>query len=237
MKRLKLTALLTLLFLFGQGQTKTFIDQPFMEVTGSADTLITPNEIYIKISISEKDTKDRTSVEDLELKMYNALKALSIDVDKNLTTSDMASNFKFYLLKSKDVMKSKQYILKVNDAVTASKVFIELENLGISNTAIDRVDHSDLEAIKNQMRTKAVENAKARATALTKPLNQTLGAAIYIADNEAYNTNINQYRANLNEVVVVGYGAQRGLATDLPKIDFEKIKVATNINVKFILNP
>ncbi len=237
MKRLKLTALLTLLFLFGQGQTKTFIDQPFMEVTGSADTLITPDEIYIKISISEKDTKDRTSVEDLELKMYNALKALSIDVDKNLTTSDMASNFKFYLLKSKDVMKSKQYILKVNDAVTASKVFIELENLGISNTAIDRVDHSDLEAIKNQMRTKAVENAKARANALTKPLNQTLGAAIYIADNEAYNTNINQYRANLNEVVVVGYGAQRGLATDLPKIDFEKIKVATNINVKFILNP
>jgi uncharacterized protein len=117
-------------------QTKNYIDQPYLEISGSADTLVTPNEIYIKIVISEKDTKDRTSLEELELKMYDALKALGIPVDNSLTTSDMASNFKFYFLKSKDVMKSKQYILKVGDAVTASKVFIELENLGVSNTQL-----------------------------------------------------------------------------------------------------
>jgi uncharacterized protein len=149
------------------------------------------------------DTKDRTSVEELEQKMYDALKAAGIDVDKNLTTSDMASNFKFYFLRSKDVMKSKQYVLKIGDAVTASKVFIELENLGISNTSIDRVDYSDLESIKSQMRSKAVENAKARAVALTKPLNQTVGAAIHISDLEVNNMG-NQFRGQLQEVVLVG---------------------------------
>lgn len=234
MKRIKLTALFVLTFLLGQAQTKNFLDQPYLEVAGSADTLVTPNEIYIKIIISEKDTRDRTSVEELELKMYNALKALGIDVDKNLSTSDMASNFKFYFLRSKDVMKSKQYILRVGDAVTASKVFIELENLGISNTSIDRVDHSDLESIKNQMRSKAVENARARAVALTKPLNQTVGAAIHIADNEVYNMS-NPLRGRLEEVVVVGYGVKKQAGVELPKIEFEKIKVATNINVKFVL--
>jgi len=234
MKRLKLTALFIFTFLVGQTQTKNFLDQPYLEVAGSADTLVIPNEIYIKILISEKDTKDRTSVEELELKMYNALKSLGIDVDKNLTTSDMGSNFKFYFLRSKDVMKSKQYIIKVGDAVTASKVFIELENLGISNTSIDRVDHSDLENIKNQMRSRAVENAKARAIALTKPLNQIVGPAIHIADNEVYNTS-NQLRGRLEEVVVVGYGMRKQSGADLPKIEFEKIKVATNINVKFVL--
>jgi uncharacterized protein YggE len=166
--------------------------------------------------------------------MYNALKALGIDVDKNLTTSDMASNFKYYFLRNKNVMKSKEYILKVGDAVTASKVFIELESLGISNTSIDRVDHSDLENIKNQMRSKAVENAKARAVALTTPLHQTVGPAIHIADNEVYNP-LNQPRGRLDEVVVVGYGALKQSKVELPKIEFEKIKVATNINVKFIL--
>ena len=40
---------------------------------------------------------------------------------------------------------------------------------------------------------------------------------------------------NLNEVVVVGYGTRKQSNNDLPKIEFEKIKVATNINVKFIL--
>ena len=234
MKMVKLTVLFILTFLVGQTQTKNFLDQPYLEVAGSADTLVTPNEIFIKILITEKDTKDRTSVEDLEIKMVNALKALGIDVEKNLTTSDMASNFKFYFLRNKDVMKSKQYILKVSDAVTASKVFIQLEDLGISNTSIDRVNHSDLENIRNVMRTKAIGNAKARAIALTKPLNQTLGAAIHIVDNEAYNVN-NTFQGSLQEVVVTGYGVDKKMKQQLPNIEFEKIKVAANINVKFIL--
>src|SRR5215212_1821880 len=111
MKRLKLITLFILAFLAGQTQSKNFLDQPYLEVAGNADTLLTPNEIYIKINISEKDTRDRTSVEELELKMYNALKALGIDVDKKLTTRDMASNFKSYFLRSKDVIKLKQYVL------------------------------------------------------------------------------------------------------------------------------
>ena len=234
MKRLKLIILFVLTFLVGQTQTKNFLDQPYLEVAGSADTLVTPNEIYIKINISEKDTKDRISVEELEQKMFDALKALGLDVEKNLTTSDMASNFKFYFLRSKDVMKSKQYILKVGDAVTASKVFIEMENLGISNTSIDRVNHLDLGKIKNMMRSKAVENARARAVALTQPLNQTLGPAIHIIDNEIYNTT-NQLSGRLDEVVVVGYSSKYKANQELPKIEFEKIKVAANINVKFIL--
>lgn len=234
MRRLKLTTLFILTFLAAQSQTKNFLDQPYLEVAGNADTLLTPNEIYIKIIITEKDTRDRISVEDQELKMYNALKALGIDVEKNLTTSDMSSNFKFYLLRSKDVMKSKQYILRVSDAVTASKVFIELENLGISNTSIERVDHSDLESIRNLLRSKAVENARTRAIALTEPLKQTVGPAIHIADNDVY-SNSNQQRGRLDEVVVVAYGIKKNAGAELPKIEFEKIKVASNINVKFML--
>lgn len=234
MKIMTFLAAMLFLFLTGNSQTKNFIDQPYIEVSGSTDTLVTPDEIYIKIVLTEKDTKDRISVEELELKMYNAFKALGIDVDKNLTTSDMASNFKFYFLRGKDVIKSKQYILKVSDAVTASKVFIELENLDISNTSIDRVNHSDLENIKNKMRSKAVENARTRAIALTKPLNQIIGPAIYIADNETYNTS-DQLSGKLAGVVVTAYGFNKRSERELPRIEFEKIKVLANINVKFIL--
>jgi len=234
MKRLKLTAFFVLTFLVGQTQTKNFIDQAYIEVSGSADTLVTPNEIFIKIIIAEKDSRDRISVEELEIKMVNALKALGLDAEKDLTTNDMTSNFRFYILRSKDVLKTKQYILKVRDAVTASKVFIALEELGISNTSIDRVDHSDLENIRNLMRTKAIANAKARAIALTKPLNQTVGLAIHIADNENYNAN-NMVQGRLSEVVVTGYGVDKKMKQELPNIEFQKIKVAANINVKFML--
>jgi uncharacterized protein YggE len=210
---------------------KSFIDQPYVEVAGSADTLVTPDEIYIKINISEKDTKNKTSVEELERKMFDALKAMGIDVEKNLTTSDLSINFKTYFLKSKDIMKSKDYMLKVKDAVTATKVFIKLEDLGISNSSIDHVDYSKMEEMKNIMRTKAIENAKLRAIALTKPLQQGIGPAIFISDNEVYPIRPLAREAKLNL-----YQASDS-AEALPQIDFEKIEVSSNVNAKFILKP
>ena len=233
MRKSVITILLSLAALVGQSQTtKNFIDQPYIDVNGSADTAITPDEIYIKIAISESDTKNKVSLEDLEAKMVVAIKALGIETAKDLTTSDASSNFKYYFLRGTNVLKTKEYILKVNDAITLTKVLLQLESLGISNTSIDHVDYSKLDDLKNFMRTKAVENAKTRATALTKPLNQTVGAAIYIADSDvsAYNNN-----TNLNEVVVTGYGTARNKQAELPNIQFQKIPVKTNVNVKFIL--
>jgi len=232
MKKFKLTAIFISLFFAGQAQMKSFIDEPYVEVAGNADTLVTPNEIYIQIEISEKDTKNKTSVEELERNMFDALKAMGIDVEKNLTTSDISSNFKNYFLKGKEVLKSKEYMLKVKDAVTASKVFIKLEDLGISNSNIDHVDYSQMEAMKNIMRTKAIENAKARALALTEPLHQQVGPAIFISDNESY------VMHPMMEAKVAGLQIRADAnAADqqLPQIDFEKIKISANINAKFIL--
>ncbi len=229
MKRLSFTAIAFLFSIsIGYTQTKTFIDQPYIEVNGSADSLVTPNEIFIKIIISEKDTKDRVSVEEQENKMIPALKSMNINTDKDLTNSDMMSNYKFHLLKQKDVIKTKEYILKVKDANTLNKVFIKLEELGISNTSIDRVNHSDLENIKNACRSKAIENARQKALALTRPINQSIGNAIFITDNEAN--------------YAVPYAA-RGMMVMMDKavdnqesnIQFEKIKVEASISAKFIL--
>ena len=210
---------------------KSFIDQPYVEVAGSADTLVTPDEIFISINISEKDTKNKTSVEELERKMFDALKAMGIDVEKDLTTSDLSSNFKTYFLKSKDIMKSKDYMLKVKDAVTATKVFIKLEDLGISNSSIDHVDYSKMEQMKNIMRTKAIENAKSRAIALTQPLQQSIGPAIFISDNEVY-----PIRPLARQAKVNLYEASDSVQA-LPQIDFEKIEISSNVNAKFILKP
>ena len=233
MKKNVFIALFALLSTAAQAQTKNFIDQPYIEVSGSADTLVTPNQIFIRILISEKDTKDKITVEELETKMADALKAIGIDIEKDLTTRDMVSNFRTYLLKNRDIIKSKQYILKVTNAEMAGKVFAELEKLDISNAYVERIDHSDMEKIKNSMRTKAVENARDRGAALTKPLGQTLGNAIHIADNETYNIN---YRpgSNLDEVLVRGLSTKNRSDTT-PRIDFEQLKITTNINVKFIL--
>ncbi|MBN8686600.1 MAG: SIMPL domain-containing protein [Chitinophagales bacterium] len=232
MKKINLLALTLLVGLLANAQTKNFIDQPYIEVAGNADTLVIPNEIYIRIIISEKDTRDRTSVEELEQKMVATLTGLGVNTEKDLNISDMTSNFRNYLLKSRDIIKSKLYTLKVTDAVTAAKVIINLEEAGISNTGIERVGHSDLNKLRNKMRTNAILDAKESALALTKPLNQALGAAIRIADTE----NISQQlQGQVAGIRIRGISSISNKNDDLSKIDFEKIKVSASVNVVFIL--
>ena len=122
MKQLTILAFVLFSFFTANSQTKNFIDQPYIEVSGNADTLVTPNEIYIRIILSEKDTRDRVSIEELEQKMVAALKGLGLDTEKDLTTADMTSNFKTYLLKSKDVIKTKIYTLKATARSFASRM-------------------------------------------------------------------------------------------------------------------
>lgn len=232
MKKVSLLILMVLFYFLGNTQYKNFIDQPYIEVNGNADTMVTPNEIYIRIQLSEKDTKDKVSIEELEQKMVNGLKELGLNPEKDLQTADIASNFKYYLLKSKDIIKTKAYMLKVKDAVMATRVFMKLEDLGISNTSVDRVEYSDMENLKNIMRAKAIENAKARAVALTKPINQTVGTAIHITDIENFPQPLEGKVAGIQ---IRGYASIQNGATELPKIDFEKIKVSANVNATFIL--
>ncbi|MEX0272764.1 MAG: SIMPL domain-containing protein, partial [Flavobacteriaceae bacterium] len=51
-----------------RGQTKNFIDQPYLETSARVDTLVTPDIIYLHILIREQDEKGRVSVEEMENK-------------------------------------------------------------------------------------------------------------------------------------------------------------------------
>jgi len=234
MKKLLLTLTICLtISLTTIAQTKNFIDQPYIEVGGYSDSLVTPNLIYIKFVIAEKDSRDKISLEEQENKMITAFKTLGINTEFDLTTSDMLSNYKFYLLKQKDILKTKEYILKVTTAETASKVFLQLEDIGISNTSIQKVDHSDIENIKNVCRTKAIENSRKKAIALTKPISQTIGNAIHITDNEANFDK--QLQGRLAGLQIGGYSSLDKAKYEPPKIEFEKIKVTATVSVKYIL--
>jgi uncharacterized protein YggE len=232
MKKLIFASLFGLLTHGVYAQMKTFLDVPYIEVYGSADTLVTPNEIYISILVAEADVKNKISLEEQERKMVAGLKSLGINTEKELTTSDMQSNFRYYVLKQKDVMKTKSYTLKVGDAVLATRVFMKLEELGIANANLERVGHSDMIKLKNVCRTNAVKNAYDKAKALTSPIGASVGAPLHIADFSNDGDGITQ---PLKDIRIRGMAMADATQEELPKIDFEKIKISMNVSVKFML--
>ncbi len=233
MKKLILYLMLGFLVKGLSAQMKTFLDVPYIEVFGSADTLVTPNEIYISIIIAEADAKNKISLEDQERKMVSGLKALGINTERDLTTSDMLSNFRYYVLKQKDVMKTKSYTLKVEDAVLATRVFMKLEELGIANANLERVGHADMTRLKNQCRTNAVRNALEKAKALTNPIGASVGAPLHITD---FSNDGDGATQPLNQIRIRGMATANETKEEaLPQIDFKKIRISMNVGVKFML--
>jgi uncharacterized protein len=233
MKRL-VSVIAAACFLNAGAQTKNFIDQPFIEVTAWADSLATPNQIFIRITLSEKDSKDKTAIEQMETKMVGFLRSLGIKTETDLTASDILSNYQYYLLRKKDIIKTKQYMLKVTDAYTATKVFIGLEDLDISNVVVDHVDHTQLDEIKNICRVKAIMNAKTKAVSITRTIGQFIGNAIHIADNETQLMS-GPLSGKVAGLTVTNYGARLQDKYEDLKVDFEKIKVSSSVSVKFML--
>lgn len=214
----------------GFSQTKNFIDQPYIETRAKVDTLVTPDRIYLNIIITEKDTKGKISVEELESKMEAKLKSMGIDTEKNLTLNDLGSNFKKYFLKQQDVLKVKSYALMVTNAIMAGKVIIELENLSISNVSMDRTEYSDIENLKLVLKSKAILKAKKQAESLCNPLNQKVGKAIFIADTYS------NFQSRASSIQIRGMTSMKANHDIKPaNIQFEKIKIESEVNVKFIL--
>jgi uncharacterized protein YggE len=223
-----------LLFVFlahtALSQTKNYLDVSYLETSGTIDTLVIPDKIYLNILITEKDTKGKMSVEELKGQMAAQLKALGIDLKKQLSLADVSSNFKKYFLKQTDILKAKSYSLLVYDAKTAGQVIIALEKENISNVELDRGEYSKIEALKIELKSLAMQRAKQNAMALVKPLNQKIGPAIHVSDLSG---SLNALSGRVSGVVVRGYASKTQL--DPVDIEFKKIKVESAVNVKFKL--
>ncbi|WP_264534749.1 SIMPL domain-containing protein [Flavobacterium sp. N1736] len=214
-------------------QNKTINDKPFIEVSGQADTLVLPNKIWINVLLTEKDTKGKKSVEDLEKEMLLKLHEIGINTEKNVSVNDMSSNYKFYLLKQNDIFKSKSYSVLVADAQTASKVFLGLEKIGISNVQIEKVENDQQKNIRLLINEKAILRAKQIAESFSKPLNQKIGNAIQINNFEDIS---NQLAGNIAGIAIrAKRSSYAESVTDEPNIEFEKIKIVTSVQVRFLL--
>lgn len=223
-------ALFIVSFVFSQ--TKNFIDQPYLETSAESDTLVIPDRIYLKITISENDTKNKKSVEELENLMVQKLKNLGIDTNKQLLMNDLVSNYKKFVLKSTDVMKTKSYDLLVFDGLTAGKVIQELEKEEISNIQLLKTQHSQQEKILADLKKRAIIKAKKNANNIANAIGQKAGNAIFISDLKInLPTNSNLY---LN--TSFGYNAPKLKEEFEPAdLNFRKIGFSASLSVNFKL--
>ena len=205
-------------------QEKNYIDQPYIEVTGKAEMEVVPDEIYLRIVINEKDNKGKVSVDQQEKEMFKQLKGIGIDLEKNL------SDLQTYFLRKNAILSTKAYQLKVNSAQQLGEAFQALQTAGISDVNIEKTDVSNIEELRQEVRTNAAKAARKNAEVLAAALGQQAKEAIFVQD---YGFNMRPY-ANvlMAKSMAVADAAGEEAA---PQLEFQKIKIEHSVMVRFIL--
>lgn len=198
-----------------------------ISVSGTSETEVTPDIIYISISLKEYlNGKKKTEITELEKQLYAAVQKAGI-AKENLTISNLSSwNYQTEKKKNPDFLASKQYRLKVNDLNKFNAIIDAIDAKGIASTNIESYDYSKIETLKKELKVKALLAAKDKANYMVEALGGKLGAVIDIQDG---GDNVIQpvYRNYMMRTEMADASAAA------PEIDFKKIKLSFSVNVVF----
>ncbi len=206
------------------------------EVTGSAEKEVTPDIIYINISLKEyfkdNNNKNKVSIDVLEKQLYNA--AIKAGVKPEDFTINNISSYNFPAdQKKKDpgFLASKQYRIKVTNLNRLNDILEAVDSRGIQSSGIGGYDYSKMDELRNEIRIKAVQSARNKAAILAEALGDKLGKALEINDHNSDGAGVQpMVRAQMAFAKAADMASEESL-----ELDFRKITVSYQIRVVFEL--
>ena len=205
-----------------------------ISVSGTSEMEVTPDIIYLSISLKEylkdNNSKKKVDITTLENQLFAAVQKAGLDKD-NLTINDLSSyNYATEKKKNPDFLASKQYRLKVTDLNKWNDIISAVDPKGVAYTNIESYDYSKIESLKKDLKVKALQAAKVKATYLVEALGDKLGSVIDIQEvnNEQYPQPM--YRASM---MMKSSMADSGAEAAPAEIDFKKIKLSYTMNTVF----
>lgn len=205
-----------------------------IEVSGSAEAEVTPDIIYVSISLKEyfRDNANKKKVEIDEMERQLQAAVLNAGIPKEDFTINNISSFNYTLEKKKnpEFLARKQYRIKVTDLKKFNQIIGAVEPKGIEYTNIESYDYSKIESLKQELKVKALKAAKDKATYLASAVDDKVGDALEIQEinNESYPQPM--YRANV--MMMDRASAEQA---PMPDIDFKKIKLNYQMRAVFEL--
>ncbi len=194
---MKTTIFLILIYAISAfAQTPAPDNRRLIEVTGSAETLITPNEFTFKITLVERvDGKKKITIEDQEEGLKRELAAIGVDVQKELTVFDLSSVY-VRQRRLKDTLASKDYRLKVRDLEKVGKLQDVADRLNIARLDLIESTHTELPRFRRETKMEAIRAAKMKAEYLLGAIGEKVGKPVFV--REVDDDNSGYYRANLS---------------------------------------
>ncbi len=197
----------------------------YIEVRGSAEMEVEPDEMMLFIGIEEywkeefeknkkpEDYKTKVPLSEIEDALIKSLRKAGIEKE-DIRVRGMGN---YWRHRGREFLFSKQLEVKISDFSKVNQLASILDAKGIKYINIGEMSHSGIEAFRKQVKSDALINAREKAAYLLKSLGEELGEVIQISElTDGY---VRPYLAN-----------NRMMAADAA---FESIEQVQNITISY----
>jgi uncharacterized protein YggE len=237
MKNLFISLSFVALSLFSVKAQNPESSKPFIEVTGSSEMEVIPDEIYINITLMERmDGKEKITIDKPEADLKKNLKELGIDL-ANLSLNSANADYGKVRKSEKDVLVNKSYSLKVGGTDLLAKVYERLDKINAYDAYISRYTHSKILDLQKENRIKAIKAAKEKVDYLLAALSQQAGKTLQINEMDNYVDQAQLMPRAMNAKSMQMMSNERASEESGAEMAFKKIKIRSSFLVKYeILN-
>jgi uncharacterized protein len=206
-----------------------------IEVTGSAEQEVLPDEIYVTISLREyfkdKENKNKIDIMVLEKQLQKAVEEAGI-TKENFSIGAINGNREWWGKKKPTTfLESKNYVLKVANLYKIDGIISKVEEKGVAYTNIDHYEYSKISQLCKDIKTKALQAAKEKAGYLLAGIGEQLGEVIDVIEiDHTYNPQPIAYSNTMMRTMsadVAGGGMPES------NVDVQKIKVRYEMKAVF----
>ncbi len=207
-----------------------------IEVTGTSEVEVDPDEFYLTVSLKEfykdeKNQKDKVTIDILEKQLIQSVQGAGLP--KDALTIQGITGYQNSIGKKKNpaqFLESKQYQLKLAKLYDVDNLLSKVDSRGVANTYISRVDYSKKEQLRKDVKIKALQNAKEKAAYLVESLGDKLGEVLEIHEIEdSYNTPMYQ----MAQMPMMRMAKAESADVAQSDLEFQKVKFTSRIQVIF----
>ncbi|SFW38329.1 SIMPL domain-containing protein [Chitinophaga sancti] len=234
MKKVILTLLVVGMAITGFAQDTNDKKTKTISVNGISEIEITPDIIYLNITLQEyqKDKNTKIDISTLEDQLTKAVQKAGIPAE-NLTISSVSGD-QWWRKKKKDAdfYASKEFRLKLSNLNKLNSILDGVEDAGITNVYISETTSSKIEAYRLEAKIKALQAAKAKATVMMEAIGEKLGGVMQVIENS---TDVIHPMYNNANILIGRFKSEAANTVADTNIDYRTIKVTAEIKAVFAI--
>jgi uncharacterized protein YggE len=196
-------------------------ERKFIEVTGSAEMMVEPDEIELEIVLTEYD---KFKLDKIESDFYAILKSNNISKE-SVIINDINTYYWWYWWNSREKpYKIRTIKLSLNKETDILKLVNDLNEKWVQSIRISDRKNKNIQKFRKDVKIEAIRAAKTKATYLLESIDEKIGGIISIEELPENNNNILYRNQNMLSNSIVSSNSEN---------DDDAVRSITGIKLKY----